>query len=163
MDIRHLALTGRLRAALRFVACDRRALLSELAKLRERIEVVTERYWFTRHAWEEAAKERDRWRERAAMLERVYDETRNRQKGRRRLPKAVPSFRLGQVLEGPVTGIGTNGIYVELDEVDWLVAIPELSWGDVRHAVEMIAEGEYAKVKVLSTPAHSEHPYLVLV
>jgi hypothetical protein len=163
MDIRRFAFVRKLQGALRFIACDRHALLNELAQLRERIEIATERFWSTRRELEETAYERDQWRERAAMLERLHDENRAKESGRPQLPKTLPTFGLRQVLVGPVSTLLDGGVYVELDGVEWLVMVPELSWGDIGRPSELVSQGEQVRVKVLSTPADSEHPFLVLV
>lgn len=163
MNIRRFAFVRKLQGALRFITRDYRRVLNEITHLRKRVEVLTERYWATRFELRETAEERDAWRERAAMLERLHDENREKAEGRRRPSKALPNFQLRQVLSGPVTAIIENRVYVRFGDVDWLVAIPEFSWGDIDSPSMLVSIGEMARVKVLSTPADSEHPFLVLV
>jgi hypothetical protein len=166
----HRYMAGRLLAPLRAMTFDRKGLLNEVANLRTRIEVVMERLLstkfellLTRCELEDTAEELGQWRERAAMLERLHDETSDKVAGRQQLPKALPTFALREILHGRVTTLLDEGIYVEVDSVEWLVMIPELSWGDIRHPSEIVSQGEEVEVKVLSTPADSQHPFLVLI
>jgi S1 RNA binding family protein len=163
MNTHRFALAGRLLDAFRALTCDRKPLLKEVANLRARIELVTEHFWSTKSELIDTAEDRERWRERAAMLERLHDEVSDRVAGRQPLPKALPTFGLREVLCGPVTTLLEDGVYVKLDGVEWLVMIPELSWGDITHPSEIVSQGAEVEVKVLSTPADSQHPFLVLI
>jgi small subunit ribosomal protein S1 len=83
--------------------------------------------------------------------------------GKRRQHVALTSFKLREVLGGPITKLTRDGVYVHLHGLDWLVHIPELSWGDIGHPSQPCFVGQWVNVKVLSTPVHSQHPFLVLV
>lgn len=146
MDIRCL-----IPPAVRSIRCNRRqALLKEVTCEADR-----------------AAEEGARWRERAAMLERNRDETlrpgRPSRQGKRRRRVVLANFKLREVLHGPITSITQDGVYVHLHGLDCLVHLPELSWGDIAHPSQLCAVGQRVNVKVLSTPVHSQHPFLVLV
>lgn len=56
----------------------------------------------------------------------------------------------GAVLTGEVKNITDYGVFVNLDGVDGLVHISELSWGRVRTPKDVVKIGEKVKVKVLS-------------
>lgn len=112
--------------------------------------------------------ERDKWRERAAMLERNIDEGRDqgrrssRWRGRRRR-KAAQKFQLREVRRAQVSKILDRAVYVRIDGIDWLVSIPEVSWNEVRDVSRLVAVGQTVGVKVLSVPPQSKHPYLLLL
>ncbi len=55
----------------------------------------------------------------------------------------------GQVVEGTISNIVDFGAFVDLDGIDGLIHISELSWGHVNHPSEVLNIGETVKVKVL--------------
>ena len=55
----------------------------------------------------------------------------------------------GQVVEGKISNIVDFGAFVDLDGIDGLIHISELSWSHVNHPSEVIEIGETVKVKVL--------------
>ena len=55
----------------------------------------------------------------------------------------------GQVVEGMISNIVDFGAFVDLDGIDGLIHISELSWGHVNHPSEVLNIGETVKVKVL--------------
>ena len=55
----------------------------------------------------------------------------------------------GQVVEGTISNIVDFGAFVDLDGIDGLIHISELSWGHVNHPSEVLTIGETVKVKVL--------------
>jgi small subunit ribosomal protein S1 len=55
----------------------------------------------------------------------------------------------GQVVEGTISNIVDFGAFVDLDGIDGLIHISELSWGHVNHPSEVLKIGETVAVKVL--------------
>jgi small subunit ribosomal protein S1 len=55
----------------------------------------------------------------------------------------------GQVVEGTISNIVDFGAFVDLDGIDGLIHISELSWGHVNHPSEVLKIGETVQVKVL--------------
>ncbi|HZO59762.1 MAG TPA: 30S ribosomal protein S1 [Solirubrobacterales bacterium] len=55
----------------------------------------------------------------------------------------------GQVVEGTISNIVDFGAFVDLDGIDGLIHISELSWGHVNHPSEVLNIGETVSVKVL--------------
>jgi small subunit ribosomal protein S1 len=55
----------------------------------------------------------------------------------------------GSVVEGQISNIVDFGAFVDLDGIDGLIHISELSWSHVNHPGEILAIGDTVKVKVL--------------
>src|SRR3954451_10174198 len=55
----------------------------------------------------------------------------------------------GQVVEGAISNIVDFGACVDLDGIDGLIHIPELSWSHVNHPSEILNIGDTVQVKVL--------------
>ena len=55
----------------------------------------------------------------------------------------------GQVVEGKISNIVDFGAFVDLDGIDGLIHISELSWSHVNHPSEVVAIGETVRIKVL--------------
>jgi len=55
----------------------------------------------------------------------------------------------GLVVEGQISNIVDFGAFVDLDGIDGLIHISELSWSHVNHPSEVLSIGETVKVKVL--------------
>jgi small subunit ribosomal protein S1 len=55
----------------------------------------------------------------------------------------------GQVVEGKISNIVDFGAFVDLDGIDGLIHISELSWSHVNHPSEVLSIGETVRVKVL--------------
>jgi small subunit ribosomal protein S1 len=55
----------------------------------------------------------------------------------------------GEVVEGAISNIVDFGAFVDLDGIDGLIHISELSWGHVNHPSEMLSIGQTVRVKVL--------------
>jgi small subunit ribosomal protein S1 len=55
----------------------------------------------------------------------------------------------GQVVEGRISNIVDFGAFVDLEGIDGLIHISELSWSHVNHPSEVVAIGETVRVKVL--------------
>jgi small subunit ribosomal protein S1 len=55
----------------------------------------------------------------------------------------------GQVVEGKISNIVDFGAFVDLEGIDGLIHISELSWSHVNHPSEVLAIGDDVRVKVL--------------
>src|SRR5256885_9350835 len=55
----------------------------------------------------------------------------------------------GMVVEGMISNIVDFGAFVDLDGIDGLIHISELSWGHVNHPSEVLSIGDTVRVKVL--------------
>jgi small subunit ribosomal protein S1 len=55
----------------------------------------------------------------------------------------------GQVVEGQISNIVDFGAFVDLDGIDGLIHISELSWSHVNHPSQILEIGQTVKVKVL--------------
>ena len=55
----------------------------------------------------------------------------------------------GQVVEGKISNIVDFGAFVDLDGIDGLIHISELSWSHVNHPSEVVAIGDDVRIKVL--------------
>jgi small subunit ribosomal protein S1 len=55
----------------------------------------------------------------------------------------------GEVVEGTISNIVDFGAFVDLDGIDGLIHISELSWGHVNHPSEVLSIGATVQVKVL--------------
>lgn len=60
------------------------------------------------------------------------------------------NFEVGDVLEGVVKNITDYGAFVNVNGVDGLVHISELSWGRVRTPKDVVAVGDQVRVRVIS-------------
>lgn len=115
-----------------------------------------------------ARVEREKWRERAAMLARNLDEEGDDGPPKtiwiaRRRRRAAQLFQLREVRWAQVSKIEGRDVYVEVDGLNWLVNIPELTWNEVRDASRFVSVGQTVGVKVLSIPKQSKHPFLLLL
>jgi small subunit ribosomal protein S1 len=63
--------------------------------------------------------------------------------------KILDDLQPGQVVEGVISNIVEFGAFVDLDGIDGLIHISELSWSHVNHPSEVLAIGEKVNVKVL--------------
>src|SRR5688500_5275019 len=77
---------------------------------------------------------------RRAVLEEERKEVRQQILGR---------LQPGQVVEGKISNIVDFGAFVDLEGIDGLIHISELSWSHVNHPSEVLAIGETVRVKVL--------------
>ena len=59
----------------------------------------------------------------------------------------------GDVVEGPISNIVDFGAFVDLDGMDGLIHISELSWSHVNHPSEVLEIGQTVKVKVSTSTA----------
>jgi small subunit ribosomal protein S1 len=77
---------------------------------------------------------------RRAVLEEERKEVREQILGR---------LQPGQVVEGKISNIVDFGAFVDLEGIDGLIHISELSWSHVNHPSEVLEIGETVRVKVL--------------
>src|SRR5262245_37466595 len=77
---------------------------------------------------------------RRAVLEEERKEVREQILGR---------LQPGQVVEGRISNIVDFGAFVDLEGIDGLIHISELSWSHVNHPSEVISIGDTVRVKVL--------------
>jgi small subunit ribosomal protein S1 len=77
---------------------------------------------------------------RRAVLEEERKEVREQILGR---------LEPGQVVEGKISNIVDFGAFVDLDGIDGLIHISELSWSHVNHPTEVVSIGDTVRIKVL--------------
>src|SRR5688572_4506704 len=77
---------------------------------------------------------------RRAVLEEERKEVREQILGR---------LQPGMVVEGKISNIVDFGAFVDLEGIDGLIHISELSWSHVNHPTEILSIGETVRVKVL--------------
>jgi len=77
---------------------------------------------------------------RRAVLEEERKEVREQILGR---------LESGQVVEGKISNIVDFGAFVDLDGIDGLIHISELSWSHVNHPSEVVSIGDSVRIKVL--------------
>src|SRR5918996_1845938 len=77
---------------------------------------------------------------RRAVLEEERKEVRQQILGR---------LQPGQIVEGKISNIVDFGAFVDLDGIDGLIHISELSWSHVNHPSEVVSIGDTVRVKVL--------------
>ncbi|MCB0882529.1 MAG: 30S ribosomal protein S1 [Thermoleophilia bacterium] len=63
--------------------------------------------------------------------------------------KILDELQPGQVVEGVISNIVDFGAFVDLEGIDGLIHISELSWSHVNHPSEVLAIGDKVEVKVL--------------
>ena len=84
---------------------------------------------------------------RRAVLEEERKEERDR---------ILTSLQEGDVVEGTVSNLVDFGAFVDLEGIDGLIHISELSWNHVDHPSEVVEVGEKVKVKVLEVDRERE-------
>jgi small subunit ribosomal protein S1 len=77
---------------------------------------------------------------RRAVLEEERKEVRQR---------IIDRLQPGMVVEGNISNVVDFGAFVDLDGIDGLIHISELSWSHVRHPSEVLTIGDTVQVKVL--------------
>jgi small subunit ribosomal protein S1 len=77
---------------------------------------------------------------RRAVLEEERKEVREQILGR---------LQPGQVVDGKISNIVDFGAFVDLDGIDGLIHISELSWSHVNHPSEVVSIGDTVRIKVL--------------
>lgn len=78
---------------------------------------------------------------RRIILEEKQAEARNR---------VFSTVKVGDVIEGTVTSIADFGVFIDVDGVDALLHISDLSWEKVIHPKEVVNIGDKIKVKILN-------------
>jgi len=63
--------------------------------------------------------------------------------------KIIDELQVGEVVEGTISNIVDFGAFVDLDGIDGLIHISELSWTHINHPSEVLQVNEKVKVKVL--------------
>nr|WP_243638111.1 30S ribosomal protein S1 [Rubrobacter taiwanensis] len=84
---------------------------------------------------------------RRAVLEEERKEERHR---------ILSSLEEGQIVTGKVSNLVDFGAFVDLDGIDGLIHISELSWNHVDHPSEVVEVGEEVSVKVLEVDRERE-------
>lgn len=60
----------------------------------------------------------------------------------------LAELEVGQIREGTVTRLQKFGAFVDLGGIDGLIHISQLSWDNIRHPSEVVAEGQQVKVRI---------------
>ncbi len=63
--------------------------------------------------------------------------------------KIIDDLQVGMVVEGTISNIVDFGAFVDLDGIDGLIHISELSWTHINHPSEVLQVNQKVKVKVL--------------
>jgi len=74
----------------------------------------------------------------------AFDEDRARQRG-----ELFEKLKLGDEIEGKVSGLTTYGAFVNLGAADGLIHISELSWDRVANVADVLTVGQEVQVKVI--------------
>jgi small subunit ribosomal protein S1 len=61
----------------------------------------------------------------------------------------LQEIEVNQVREGIVKNVTDFGVFIDLDGVDGLLHITDMSWGRVKHPSEMVSLGDHIQVKIL--------------
>ncbi len=78
---------------------------------------------------------------RRVILEAKINEARQR---------VFSTIKVGDIVEGTVTNIADFGVFVDIDGVDALLHISDLSWDKVVHPKELVNVGDRLQVKILN-------------
>ncbi len=89
--------------------------------------------------------ELNRARNNVVLSRRAVLEEERKEQRQQILDRLVP----GAVVEGQISNIVDFGAFVDLDGMDGLIHISELSWSHVNHPSEILEVGQTVKVKVL--------------
>ena len=63
--------------------------------------------------------------------------------------KILSTIKVGDIVTGMVKNITDFGAFIELNGIDGLLHVTDMSWGRVRHPSEVLAVGDKIKVQVL--------------
>ena len=114
------------------------ASLIDIKKTRELSSYIGERY---------ACKiiEVDRNRNNVVLSRKaiIEDERKEQRK------EVLGSIEIGQVRKGSITSIADFGAFVDVDGIDGLIHISELSWNHVKHPSEVVKVGQEVNVEIL--------------
>jgi len=73
-----------------------------------------------------------------------------------RKKKAFDEVEVGQIREGIVKNITEFGAFVDIDGIDGLLHVTDMSWGRISHPSEVVTIGDTLTVKVLSVDKEAE-------
>jgi small subunit ribosomal protein S1 len=74
----------------------------------------------------------------------------------------LSTIQVGQVRKGMVKNITDFGVFVDLDGLDGLLHITDMSWGRIRHPSEMVSVGQELEVTILEVDQEKERVSLGL-
>jgi (E)-4-hydroxy-3-methyl-but-2-enyl pyrophosphate reductase/ribosomal protein S1 len=74
----------------------------------------------------------------------------------------LENIEVGTVLKGNVSRITDFGVFVDLNGIDGLIHVSELSWGRIKHPSEVVKVGDCVEVYVLSVDKEKERISLSL-
>jgi len=86
----------------------------------------------------------------------------------KKLKKALEKYKIGDVVEGTVTGIVDFGAFIKFDELEGLIHISEIDWQIISSPAEFFKVGDEVKAKIveidgdkvsLSTKALKDNPW----
>ncbi len=63
--------------------------------------------------------------------------------------KALETLKVGDIVEGTVSGILTYWLFITFDGLEWLVHVSEIDWGHVTNPSKFAKVGQKVKVKVI--------------
>ena len=63
--------------------------------------------------------------------------------------EVLGNIEVGQVRNGAITSIADFGAFVDVDGIDGLIHISELSWNHVKHPSEVVKVGQEVNVEIL--------------
>jgi small subunit ribosomal protein S1 len=79
-----------------------------------------------------------------------------------RVKEFLEEIKEGQIVEGTVKNITEFGAFIELDGIDGLLHITDMSWRRINHPSEMLSIGDIVKVKVKEVDEDSKRVSLGL-
>jgi small subunit ribosomal protein S1 len=79
-----------------------------------------------------------------------------------RVKEFLEEIKEGQIVEGTVKNITEFGAFIELDGIDGLLHITDMSWRRINHPSEMLSIGDVIKVKVKEVDEDSKRVSLGL-
>lgn len=81
----------------------------------------------------------------------IIEETRREQK-----LKLLGEIKVGQLRKGTVKNITDFGAFVDLDGIDGLLHVTDMSWGRINHPTEMVKVGDQIEVMILDIDLDKE-------
>jgi len=81
----------------------------------------------------------------------IIEETRREQK-----LKLLGEIKIGQLRKGTVKNITDFGAFVDLDGIDGLLHVTDMSWGRINHPTEMVRVGDQIEVMILDIDLEKE-------
>jgi len=70
--------------------------------------------------------------------------------------KLLAEIKTGQIRKGKVKNITDFGAFVDLDGIDGLLHVTDISWGRINHPTEMVKVGEELEVMILDVDLEKE-------